>query len=108
MHLGHVAGEHAEWHIAATTDKGRSLACLIYWNAAAHLRSRGVRFYNAGGGVRIGDGIYTFKQRLGGIPTPLKSLREIYDRDTYHELCVRAGCRPDTEWFPAYRAERRD
>ena len=108
MHLAHVSGEHAEWHIGATTKDGRSLAALIYWNAPRFLRERGVRFSNVGGGIQIGDGTYQFKLRLGGVPTPMQSLRQVYDRDKYDELCALAGVSSETTWFPAYRAVRRD
>ena len=66
VHLAHLSGEHAEWHIAATTEGGRALAALIFWNAPEFLRERNVRFSNIGGGTRIGDGVFQFKLRLGG------------------------------------------
>lgn len=109
VHLGHLAGEHAEWHIAATSENGRSLATLIYWDVAAHLRRRGVRFYNMGGGAHIGDGVYQFKERLGGVSIPLRSLRQVYNREKYHELCISCGAEPSvTTWFPAYRQRGRN
>jgi hypothetical protein len=104
VHLAHLSDEAAEWHIAGTTESGRSLAALIYWNAPAYLRKRGIRFCNLGGGARIGDGVYELKKRLGGVPTPLQSLRQIYDEQKYEELCALAGVPAETVWFPAYRS----
>jgi hypothetical protein len=106
VHLAHLSGEHAEWHIAATTEGGRALAALIFWNAPEFLRERNVRFSNIGGGTRIGDGVFQFKLRLGGVPTPLQSLRQVYDRDKYDEFCVLAGVSSESKWFPAFRAAR--
>ncbi len=104
VHLGHRAGEFAEVHTAATTKEGRSLATVVYWGAADYLRQRGVRFYNLGGGPRPGDGIAQFKMRLGGRPAALRSIQQIYDRERYHEFCVRSGCGEDAGGrFPPYR-----
>jgi len=102
VHLGCVAGEHAEWHVGATTEVGRSLATWIYWNAIERLRSKGVRYFNVGGAVRHGDGIFRFKERYGATPYPLFSVRQIYDRLKYDELCYRVSL--NKNWFPAYRS----
>lgn len=103
VHLGYVFGRHAEWHIAATTEHGRSLGTLIYWNAITLLRSRGVHFYNMGGGGRVGDGLYRFKEWFGGTALPLRSVCQIYDPEKYRELCARTAT-SNPNWFPAYYA----
>jgi len=36
---------------------------------------------------------------------PLRSVRQIYDRKRYDELCERAGVAADEIWFPAYRVK---
>jgi len=99
-----VGGEHAEYHLNASTEIGRELAAWLIWNATARLRERGVTTLNLGGGVTKGDGLYMFKRRFGGVPRDLKALRQVYDRAKYDELCRRVNASPTARWFPAYRA----
>lgn len=109
IHLGRINGAFAEWHTAAVSERGRSLGAWIVWNAMERLRNVGVRYFNVGGGVRANDGLHDYKSRFGAIETPLVSVRQIYDRRRYDELCAQSGTHPDGHWFPAYRrAHRRD
>lgn len=104
VHMGYVSGRNAEWHVAATTEEGRSLGTLIYWHAITLLKSRDVHFYNMGGGGRVGDGLYRFKSWFGGTPLPLRAVQQIYDSNKYRELCLLTGEGADQGWFPAYHA----
>ena len=65
----------------------------------------GVRRFNIGGGGRVGDGICRFKQRFNVAPTPLRSLRQIYDRERYERLCEGVGTLALDAWFPPYRGK---
>lgn len=99
-----VSGNHAEYHLNASTEQGRDLTAWLIGNAVALLRERGVTTLNLGGGVRPGDGLYRFKSRFRGAPRPLHGVRQIYDSCKYYELCSRAGMSRGANWFPAYRA----
>lgn len=104
VHVFRIAGEHAEYHMVGTTERGRDLAALMICEGAARLQQSGVRLLNLGGGVKPGDGLHSFKRRFNGAPKPLRSLRQVYDRARYDELCRRAGVDPTGgAWFPAYR-----
>lgn len=102
--LYRTAGHYAEGHIAATSERGRGLGAWMIWSALERLRENGIRCVNIGGGGRIGDGLYRFKERFNVAPRPLRSLRQIYNAQKYEELCMLAGAPRDTQWFPAYRA----
>jgi CelD/BcsL family acetyltransferase involved in cellulose biosynthesis len=104
VHLIFVAGVNAEWHVGVTTEIDRDLSAFVLWNAMERLRDRGVETFNMGGGVRIGDGIYQFKERFGGTPAPLQSIRQIYDNAKYEELCELTNASRESTWFPPYRA----
>jgi hypothetical protein len=105
IHFGYVAGKNAEWHIAATSERGRGLGSWLIWNAVMQMQQMGFHTLNIGGGARAGDGFYQVKQRFNVAPTPLRSVRQIYDRQRYDELCERAGVLAGDAWFPAYRAK---
>jgi len=106
VHLYRFAGRYAEGHLAATSERGRDLGTWVTWNAIVRLQQMGAHTLNIGGGVRVGDGLYRFKERFNVAPTPLRSLHQIYDRRRYDELCQRAGVLANDTWFPAYRAKR--
>lgn len=98
-----IAGKHAEYHLNACSERGRELAAWLLRHAIVRLPSLGVQLLNLGGGLRPGDGLYRFKARFRGNPTPLLSVRQIYDHRRYDELCRRAGVAATDDWFPAYR-----
>lgn len=107
VHLGHVFGANAEWHIVGTSERGRSLSALIYWNAILRLREQGIRWLNMGGGARPGDGICAFKERFGAKPMAVQSLRQVYNHTMYERLCDEGGVIPKVGgWFPPYRYSR--
>ncbi len=104
VHLYGVAGEYAEGHLAATSERGRGLGTWVIWNAIERLQQMGVQYLNIGGGGRVGDGIYRYKQGFNVAPTPLRSLRQVYDDERFNALCDRAGNLARDTWFPPYRA----
>lgn len=99
-------GDRAEFRIGASTPAGRSLTAWLICEAIEHLRARGVRTLNLGGGVKAGDGLYHFKARFGGRPMLLHAVRQVYRPDVYEALCRDAQVEPEETWFPAYRAAR--
>jgi hypothetical protein len=105
VHLYRVEREYAEGHLAATSKRGRNLGAWLICKAIERLQQRGVRRLNIGGGGHIGDGIYQFKQRFNVAPTPLRSLRQIYDRERYEHLCEGVGTLVLDPWFPPYRGK---
>jgi hypothetical protein len=103
IHLGRINRPYAEWHIAATSEHGRSLGAWIVWNAMDRLKKMEVRYFNIGGGIRANDGLHDYKSRFGAIEMSLVSVRQIYDPRRYDELCAQSGIRAGSGWFPAYR-----
>jgi hypothetical protein len=102
-----VAGPCAEYHINASTPRGRELTAWLIWNAANRLMDADVDVLNLGGaGKRPGDGVYRFKERFNGTPIAVRAVRQIYDQRTYEELCREAGAASSGPWFPAYRAQQ--
>jgi hypothetical protein len=102
VHLGRHHGDLVEWHIAATSEPGRSLGAWLIWRATQMLAERGFHRSNIGGGVRMGDGLYQMKKRFNAGEYPLRAVRQIYREDIYARLCAqnRSG---NTGYFPAYR-----
>jgi len=56
---------------------------------------------NLGGGVTPGDSLEAFKQGFANAELPFRTHEIVCDLDAYREL---AGDRPDTGFFPLYRA----
>lgn len=102
VHLGRIAGLHAEWQFSATSEEGRSLGSWLIAQGVAKARSLGARWCNIGGGARIGDRIHQHKLRFNAEQRPLRSLRQIYRPDRYRELCESSGLAPGSGRFPAY------
>lgn len=77
----------------------------LLWNTVRFLQERAVPVLNLGGGVSPGDGISEFKRSLGGVPTPLRSSRQIFRPTIYMALCAQAGVNPhnETGFFPPYQ-----
>ena len=46
---------------------------------------------NLGGGIRPGDGLSEFKQRLGAKLSPTLALRQVFDSSRYLAACAAAG-----------------
>jgi hypothetical protein len=103
VHLIHVHGATAEFHLAGSSRRGRPLSALLYVAAIERLRDRGVTRYNLGGGGEPSDGLFMFKRWLGAYPVPMQSIRQIYDPVRYAALCDLARAPRETSWFPAYR-----
>ena len=100
-----VAGRQAEYHVNASTERGRDLTAWLILSAVDRLVEAGVEVLNLGGAAkRPGDGVYQFKERFHGRPADIHAVRQIYDRDRYEELSRRAGLADSDSWFPAYRA----
>jgi hypothetical protein len=100
-----IAGTHAEYHIAGTSDPGREFTSWLIWRATQRLHDRGVKVVNLGAGVMPNDGLCSFKERLGGIPHAQYAIHQIYDPGTYERLCA-AQPSLSTDWFPAYRSRQ--
>jgi hypothetical protein len=99
-----VGNDYAEAHVMGTSEKGRPLLPWLISKGASRLRDRGVKTLDIGGGLQQGDGLSRFKERFGGIPSPIRAAHQIYDGDRYKALCSAAGLTHPTDWFPAYRA----
>jgi lipid II:glycine glycyltransferase (peptidoglycan interpeptide bridge formation enzyme) len=97
-----------EYFAGISLPEGRAFSAALLWRGAIELARRGVPQLNLGGGVTRGDGIAEFKERFGAQRIPLYSLKQVYDRDAYRELCHAAGTDPDARagFFPSFRARR--
>src|SRR3569623_686220 len=100
------AGEQAEYHLNACSERGRSFAAWLILQAIRRLQSLGVATLNLGGGVSPGDSLAFFKERFNGTCRKLTSVCQIYDPEKYDLLCQQAGVGRDACYFPAYRAPR--
>jgi len=98
------AGRRAEYLCNACSPQGRDLAAWLISEAAKILQADGAIELNLGGGVATGDGLHQFKARFNARPRRLRSLRQVYDKARYLELCAARGTGSDGGWFPAYRA----
>jgi hypothetical protein len=98
------AGGRAEYLCNACSLPGRDLAAWLISEAAKILQAQGATELNLGGGVATGDGLHQFKARFNARPRRLRSLRQVYDKARYLELCAARGTGSDGGWFPAYRA----
>jgi hypothetical protein len=60
---------------------------------------------NLGGGIRPGDGVAQFKQRFGPKTLPLRSIKQVYQPETFSRLCgeVKADPNGRHDYFPPYR-----
>lgn len=99
------ANGRAESFLSASTDAGRQHSRGLYWGGALRLRELGVHTLNLGGGIRPGDGLSEFKQRLGAKLSPTLALRQVLDSPRYLAACAAAGVSADEDgFFPPWRA----
>jgi hypothetical protein len=98
-----VAGRTAEYHLNASSIRGRELTAQLIAGAITRLASASVGLLNLGGGVHPGDGLYQFKRRFNGTLRPVRAVCQIYNQAQYDELCHQAGSATVGDWFPAYR-----
>jgi hypothetical protein len=102
VHLIHLHNEFAEFHLAGVSPQGRPWSALLYAGVLERLKALGVTRCNLGGGGSPGDGLYRFKDWLGGRAVPLQSIRHVYDVERFAEICTRFGVSTDSPWFPPY------
>ncbi|MEX0686717.1 MAG: hypothetical protein WD267_03550 [Balneolales bacterium] len=94
----------AEYLFNISVGDGKHHTVPLIWFAVEYFKSLHIPFLNLGGGVRQGDSLSQFKERFGGIEYTLKSLNQIYNEDTYEELCKGIINKFDlTNYFPPYR-----
>lgn len=80
-------------------------SAALIWSAVDRLVDLGVPWLNLGGGMRPGDALADFKARFGATRLPMRTVKAVYDRAAYDELCRRHGADPTDRggFFPAYR-----
>jgi hypothetical protein len=93
-----------EYFINVSLPEGRHHAVPLLWYGVNYLKSLHIPRLNLGGGSDD-DGVGQFKLRFGSKKTPLKSLRQIYNREIYDRLCRQVNADPNDvgSYFPAYR-----
>lgn len=98
------AGANADYFLNASTEKGRKYSRRLLWVAANELRDKGMMSLSLGGGVQPGDTLDDFKRRFGGECVTGRTLRMVFRKERYGELC-RKYCgdnTPGTGYFPPY------
>jgi hypothetical protein len=74
------------------------------WIAIRELQTLKIPTLNLGGGIRSGDALAGFKERFGGSKVKLASLRQVYNREVFEELCQAGGTgAANNNYFPPYR-----
>jgi hypothetical protein len=76
---------------------------LLLWCGLKYFRSKKIPLMNLGGGSADDDNVAQSKKRYGAYSLPFRSLKQVYDRQTYEELCRKAGAVDGGRYFPAYR-----
>jgi hypothetical protein len=95
-------GEFADSFLNAATPEGRVHSRGLYWQGALRLRALGVHWLNLGGGVRDGDELARFKQRLGAASRRTLALRQVFDAADFDRACAAAGVPADADRFPPW------
>lgn len=98
LHLWHH--DWADTFLVAASEAGRRHSRALYWHAALRLRELGVERLNLGGGLRDGDPLEGFKQRLGAPPVPTLVLRQVFDATGFERACRLAGVRNASRFPP--------
>lgn len=98
----------AYYHLAATVAAPPPGAADAVVMAGARLaRDRGCDWLHLGGGVTAAkeDSLLAYKRSFGGVTRVAYSVRRVFNRAAYNDLCAAAGTDPFAEFFPAYRAK---
>lgn len=77
----------------------------ILWHSIQTLKKENIRLFNIGGGIKEGDSLAQYKQRLGGHAAKFKCLKQIYDQEAFTMLCEQKKINPlhIEGYFPPYR-----
>lgn len=111
MALCYEDGEHAYYHLSATSPRGRAVYAThgILWTVLHDLADAGVERFDLGAAPSEGDragSLDTFKRRWANECVPVHLCGRVLDRDGYDAAVRRAGSE-GSSWFPAYRAPGR-
>ncbi|MEX0928902.1 MAG: hypothetical protein WDZ53_05810, partial [Balneolales bacterium] len=95
----------AEALLLVLLPERRHLTMPILWYGLECLKLKNIPLLNMGGGIREGDSVAEFKQRLGGKEYKLHGLKQIYDQENYRGLCrIKNVSHQDMNgYFPPYR-----
>jgi len=88
---------------------GRKYMPVLTWAAIERCADLGLPSLNLGGGRTPDDSIAFAKKLLRPREVPLRSIRDVYDREAYASACRKAGVphNPSAGFFPAYRGAGR-
>jgi hypothetical protein len=94
----------ADFLFNVSVDEGRQYSAGLMWIAIRELQTLKIPTLNLGGGIRSGDALAGFKERFGGSKVKLASLRQVYNREVFEELCQAGGTgAANNNYFPPYR-----
>lgn len=112
MTLWFESAPNAHYHLGAYAREGYEVSAsyALFVVALEHLRDRGVRWVDLGGGPGDGsqdDGLVRFKRGWASGERTALLCGRILDRSAYAQLADR-GRGSTTRWFPEYRASDAD
>lgn len=87
------------------TPEGRSYSPVLLWAGLKFLKSKRIPLLNLGGGISEDDNVAQSKGRYGAYKLPFINLKQIYNPETYKDLCLKNGADDNDKsgYFPAYR-----
>jgi hypothetical protein len=94
----------ADYFLNACHEEGRVYAKYLIWEAIQQFKTLGIKTFNLGGGVKAGDSLEQFKRRFGGEQKNNYVLKQIFDIDTFTELCklTNQSNMQEITYFPPY------
>ena len=98
-----VYGDYCHYFLSASTGDSVGATNLLLWEAIKWAKFQDCKIFNLGGGLKTGDSLESFKRSFSHLSKPFYTYRHIHDKKVYDELSKGI----ETDFFPAYRAERK-
>lgn len=107
--LTHPGGQHAFYHLSASTEVGNRAAAtnLVIDAGSAIATERGAQRLVLGGGLSSGDNLEKFKSSVGSLRLPFIVRRTVYSDELFSAAVAQhrpALVGKQCDYFPAYRS----